>query len=103
MDRRRHFLLTSLAGAFAAPLAAEAQLGKIPRIAVLFPAEPASPTEPNAAAFRHGLRDLGYVEGQTVAVEYRYAHGHSDLYAELLAKLVRLNVDVMVVGSGQRW
>ena len=100
MDRRT-FLGTLTGSLLAAPLAAEGQpAGRMPRIGVLLPAEPASPTEPNAAAFRQGLRDLGYVEGQTVAVEYRYAHGKAELYGELVAKLVSLNVDVMVVGSG---
>jgi ABC-type uncharacterized transport system substrate-binding protein len=86
---------------FLAPLAAGAQPpGKAPRIGVLFPAEPASPTEPHAAAFRQGLRDLGYVEGQNITVEYRYAHGKAEVYAELITQLVGLNVDVVVVGSG---
>jgi len=50
-----------------APLAAEAQqAGKVPRLGVLFPAEPASPTEPDAAAFRQGLRDVGYVADQVI-------------------------------------
>src|SRR5437899_294547 len=83
-----------------APLAAEAQeVGRVWRIGVLFPAEPASPTEPDTAAFRQGLRDLGYVEGRNIAVEYRYAHGKAELYAELVAQLVRFEVNVMVVGS----
>ena len=83
-----------------AALAAAQPAGKIPRIGVLVPAEPASPTEPNVGAFRQALRDLGYMEGQTVAVEYRYAHGKAELYTELAAQLVRLKVDVMVVGAG---
>jgi putative ABC transport system substrate-binding protein len=69
MDRRV-FLGTLAGGLRVAPLVAEAQqAGRMPRIGVLFPAEPASPTEPNASAFRLGLHDLGYVEGQNVAVE----------------------------------
>ena len=100
MDRRA-FISTLAGGLLAAPLAAEAQqAGKVWRIGVLVPVEPESPTEPNVAAFRQGLHDLGYVEGQNIAVEYRYAHGKAELYAELLAQLVRLRVDVMVVGSG---
>jgi len=83
-----------------APLDAEGQqAGKVPRIGVIVPVEPASPTEPNLAAFRQGLRDLGYVEGQNIAVEYRHAHGKEEAYAEHAADLVRLKVDVMVVGS----
>ena len=82
------------------PFAAAAQrVGKVPRIGVLFPAEPASPTEPDTAAFRQGLRDLGYVEGQNITLEYRYAHGKAERYAALVSELVRLQVNVMVVGS----
>jgi ABC-type uncharacterized transport system substrate-binding protein len=76
------------------------QAGKVPRLGVLVPAEPVSPTEPNVGAFRQGLRDLGHVEGRNITVEYRYAHGKTELYPELVAQLVGLNVDVMVVGSG---
>jgi putative ABC transport system substrate-binding protein len=50
-------------------------------------------------AFRQGLRDLGYVEGQNVAVEYRYAHGRIGRYAELVGELVQLKVDVLVAGG----
>ena len=60
---RRTFLGTLAGGLLAGPLAAEAQpAGITPRIGVLLQAEPASPTEPDAAAFRQGLRELGYVE-----------------------------------------
>ena len=64
MDRRR-FLLTSLAGAFAAPLAAEAQhAGKIYRIGVLH----LTPDLSRMEAFRSGLSELGYIEGQNIAI-----------------------------------
>jgi putative ABC transport system substrate-binding protein len=83
------------------PLLADAQkAGKVPRIGVVVPAEPASPEEPNSAAFRQALLDLGYVEGQTIAVAYRYAHGEAERYRDLAIDLVRLRVDVMVIGSG---
>jgi len=99
MDRRA-FIGTLAGSLIAAPLAAEAQPAKrIPRIGVLLPAEPASPTEPNASAFRQGLRDLGYVEGQTIALEYRYAHGRTERYAELAHELVQLKVDILVAGG----
>src|SRR5260370_10757629 len=99
MDRRA-FISGATLALLVTPLAVEAQeAGKVARIGVLVPAEPASPTEPHVAGFRQGLRDLGYVEGLNVAVEYRYAHGKDDLYASLAAELVRLKVDVMVVGS----
>src|SRR5213594_2492952 len=58
------------------------------------------PTEPNLAAFCQGLRSLGYVEGENIAVEYRHALGNDKAYAEHAAEFVRLKVDVMVVGSG---
>jgi putative ABC transport system substrate-binding protein len=50
-------------------------------------------------AFRQGLRDLGYMEGKTIAIEYRYAEGKSERWPELAAELVRLKVDVIVVGG----
>ena len=103
MDRRA-FLGTMAGSLLAAPLVAEAQEARrIPRIGVLLPAEPASPTEPNASAFRQGLHDLGYVEGQNVVVEYRYAHGRTERYAELVGELVRLKVDVLVAGGNSTY
>ncbi len=99
MDRRT-FLWTMAGSLLAAPFAVEGQQAtRVPRIGVLVPVEPDDPKEPNVKAFRRALRDLGYVDGHNVAVEYRYAHGKSELYAELASQLVRLNVDVMVVGS----
>jgi hypothetical protein len=67
VDRRR-FLLTALAGAFAAPHAAGAQrAGRVPRLGVLVVGSPET-TSSEIEAFRQGLRDLGYVEGQSIAV-----------------------------------
>jgi putative tryptophan/tyrosine transport system substrate-binding protein len=84
-----------------APLAAAAQqMAKVPRIGVLVPAEPEAPNEPNIAAFRQGLRDLGYVNGQNIAVEYRWAHGKAERYSALVAELVRLDLNLIVIGSG---
>src|SRR5262252_8861472 len=97
MNRRR-FLLTSLAGAVTAPLAAESQpAGKVPRIGYLHPNLVASPhlTE----AFRQGLRDLGYVEGRSVVIEYRDAEGKIERLPALAAELVALLVDVIVAGG----
>ena len=48
-------------------------------------------------AFRQGLRDLGYVEGKNILVEYRYAEGKLDRFPSLVAELVQLKVDVLVV------
>ena len=98
MNRRA--FAAGLGAALIAPITAKAQqTGTVPRIGVIVPAEPESPTEPNIAAFREGLRGLGYVQGQNVAINYRYAHGKAELYAEFAAELVRLPVDIMVVGS----
>jgi putative tryptophan/tyrosine transport system substrate-binding protein len=65
----------------------------------LVPAEPPSPEEPNITTFRQALQDLGYVDGQTVAMEYRYALGRIERFPELIAELVQLQVDILVVGS----
>src|SRR3989442_14746840 len=84
-----------------APLAAWAQnTAKVPRIGVLVPAEPESSNEPNVAAFRRGLRDLGYIDGQNIAVEYRWAHGQAARYSTLAAELVRLDLHLILIGSG---
>jgi putative ABC transport system substrate-binding protein len=91
---RRAFLAGSLA-LVAAPLAAEAQrVSKLPRVGVLSPFTSAS--DSFLEAFRQGLRDLGYVEGQNVLFEYRSAEGTADRLPGLAAQLTRLRVDVIV-------
>jgi putative ABC transport system substrate-binding protein len=83
---------------FALCISAEAQQPKkIPRIGVLYSGSPSS-TAAQREAFRQGLRDLGFIEGQNVAVENRYAAGVPE-YANLARELVSLKVDVIVVGS----
>jgi len=78
----------------AAPLAASAQQpAKIPRVGLL---RPGVPPDPYVDVFRQGLRDLGYVEGQTIAIEYRWAEGRSARFPLLAAELVHLKVDVIV-------
>jgi ABC-type uncharacterized transport system substrate-binding protein len=78
-----------------APLAIKAQPArKIPRIGVL---SPASPPHPSIDAFRQGLRDLGYVEGQTILLEYRYAAWQLDQLPTLAAELVQLTPDVVFI------
>jgi len=95
VDRRR-FLLTSLAGAVAGPLAAGAQqAGKLPRIGFLSLTSP-SDRPPLLDAFRQRLRELGWVEGQNIAIDYRFAEGRLDRLSDLAAELVRLKVDVIV-------
>jgi putative ABC transport system substrate-binding protein len=84
-------------GLLVAPLAGEAQQARrVPRIGVL---GESSSTDPFLAAFRQGLRELGYVEGQNIVVEYRYAHRVVERFPELAAELIRLNVDVLLVGG----
>jgi putative ABC transport system substrate-binding protein len=93
---RRRFLGTLAGGLLAAPLAAEAQpAGKVTRIGVLEPTSMAS-NAANLDAFRQGLRELGYVEGQNFVVEYRSADGRSERFPDLAAELVRLKVDVIL-------
>ena len=95
MDRRR-FLLTSLAGAVATPLGAGAQqAGKSWRVGLLSLGS-ASAAGSRLAAFKQGLRELGYVEGQNLAIEYRWAEGNEDRLSALAVDLVRLKVDVVV-------
>jgi putative ABC transport system substrate-binding protein len=72
------------------------QTGKIPRIAYLAGRGDPSTPDPLIEAFRQGLRDLGYVEGKNIVVEYRYAEGKLDRIPSLVAELVQLKVDVLV-------
>ena len=72
---------------------------KVPRIGYLSSADPASESA-RAEAIRLALRELGYIEGQNIAIEYRYAEGKHDRLPELAAELVRLKVDVIVVSGG---
>src|SRR5262245_1494135 len=96
--RRREFI-TLLSGAAAWPLAARAQqAGKLPTIGFL--GADASAFSPWTAAFVAHLRELGWIEGRTVAIEYRWSEGRTERYAEIAAEFVRLKVDVIVtVGS----
>jgi putative ABC transport system substrate-binding protein len=76
-------------------LASAQQAGKFPRIGFLSGASP-STNVPRHEAFRQGLRELGYVEGKNIVIEYRYAEGKLDRLRELAADLVRLKVDIIV-------
>jgi putative ABC transport system substrate-binding protein len=71
---------------------------KVPRIGYLSPADAATDAA-RAEAIRLALRQRGYVEGQNIATEYRYAEGKFDRYPELAAELVRLNVNIILVGG----
>jgi putative ABC transport system substrate-binding protein len=75
---------------------------KIYRIGYLSSVEPAADS-PIAEAIRKSLRELGYVEGQNIVIEYRYGAGRRDQAAELAAELVRLKVDLIVVAGGEPW
>jgi putative ABC transport system substrate-binding protein len=97
MDRRS-FLLISLAGACAAPLAAAAQGGR--RIGLLTTFSSEHPQRELSDAFRRGLRELGYVEGQNIVIEYRSAPGRLERLPDLFAELARLKVDLILVSGG---
>ncbi len=97
MISRRRFL-SSLAGVLAAPLAAEAQqAAKVARRGFLASNRGAAPHL--GEAFLQGLRDLGYVEGRNLVIEYRYAEGKLERLPALAAELVALKVDVIVAGN----
>ena len=72
------------------------QTAKIPRIGYVSGTGNASNPGPNVEAFRQGLRDLGYVEGKNILIEYRYVEGNVDRIPSLVAELVQLKVDVLV-------
>jgi putative ABC transport system substrate-binding protein len=93
---RRHFLLISLGGPLATPFAAGAQqAGKVYRIGFLASTS-ASGYAGQIEAFREGLRDLGYVEGQNLVIEARDADGGAERLSDLARELVRLNPHVIV-------
>jgi ABC-type uncharacterized transport system substrate-binding protein len=96
MDRRR-FLLSSLVGTFASPFTAEAQPSKGARIAILSTGNPRSAAI--FQAFEQRLRELGYVEGQNLVIEFRNAEGRTERLPGIAADLVRLNVDLVVVAT----
>jgi putative tryptophan/tyrosine transport system substrate-binding protein len=99
MNRRSFVGTLGLVGLLAAPLAAEAQrAGKLWRIGFAAPMSQASGLY-LLEGFRGGLRDLGYVESESIRIEDRWADGNLDRFPELLAELVALRVDVMVVAS----
>jgi putative ABC transport system substrate-binding protein len=102
MDRRR-FLLTSVAAAFAAPLATEAQqAGKVYRIGFIgnSPLNTSAVSSRFHEAFRQGLRERGWVEGRNTVIEWRFAEGRIERLPDLAAELVRLKVDLIVTTAG---
>ncbi len=94
MDRRG-FILAMAGGLLAAPLVAEGQeAGKVARIGMM-----SASSSPLVEAFMQGLRELGYVEGRNVSIEYRWTEGRDERLPGLVADLVRLKVDVIVAAS----
>ena len=93
MNRRA--FVTGLGAVLAAPLGAGAQQPrKIPLVGVL--GAQSAEISPPILAFRDGLHELGYVEGHNIAIEWRWAHGKNERFAELVAELVKQRVDVIV-------
>jgi ABC-type uncharacterized transport system substrate-binding protein len=96
---RRRAFISLLGGAAVWPLAARAQQpGKLPTIGFLVAGTPSS-HGPWVAGFVQRLRELGWIEGRTIAIEYRWAEGRSDRAAEVAAEFVRRNVDVIVTSA----
>jgi hypothetical protein len=93
----RRELLAALGGAATWPLAARAQATKVARIGYLHLA-PASARSSQVEALRAGLRNLGYVEGKSIVIEFRWAESVEQL-RDLAAELVRMNVDIIVAAS----
>src|SRR5215469_9414010 len=95
--RRREFVTlvggAALAGLFTTALRATAQTAKIPRVGILSPAS--SEEAATLAAFRKGIRDLSYVEGPTIVLDFRVSKGDYDVLPALAVQLVRVPVDVV--------
>jgi len=96
--RRRDFI-SLIGGAAAWPLAAGAAGGKLPTIGFLHPASP-EPSADRPRAFRQGLKEEGFVEGENVAIEYRWADNQNDRLPALAAELVRREVAVIAAVGG---
>jgi putative ABC transport system substrate-binding protein len=96
--KRRDFIALLGGTAVALPIAARAQqLAKVPRVGILSPAD--SEAAATLSAFREAIRDLGYIEGQTIALDFRLSKGIIDALPALAAELVRVPVSVIVTDS----
>jgi putative ABC transport system substrate-binding protein len=97
--RRRDFMVLAIGGAAMWPLPVHAQHPqKMARIGILLPGTPAS-FSLRSKAFLDGLRELGHVEGKTIAIEWKWGQDRVETLSELAAELVRSNVDVIVTGG----
>jgi putative ABC transport system substrate-binding protein len=100
---RKIFCLALCALLFALCLSVEAQQPKkVPRIGYLSPFDAATESA-RAEGIRLALRELGYIVGQNIAIEYRYTEGKTDRLPELAAELVRLKVEIIVAAGGDLW
>ena len=98
--RRRDFIMLLGSAAAAGPLTARAQqAGKLPTIGYLGVTTPAVSVQ-RLAAFVQRLRELGWIDGRNIAIEYRWAEGSNERTAEFAAEFVRRKVDVIVTGGG---
>ena len=95
MSTRREFITLLVGAAAAWPIAARAQQSKMPLFGFLGGADPVG-YAPQIEALRLGLRDFGYIEGQTIAIEYRWAESKYDRLPALAADLVRAQVAVII-------
>jgi putative tryptophan/tyrosine transport system substrate-binding protein len=98
---RRAFLGAVTGSLFAAPFAAEAQPAKLPTIGLFGPST-SSLDKHRVGAFVQRLRELGWIEGRNVAIEYRWGEGRIERLAEIAAEFVRLKVDVIVTSGTQQ-
>jgi putative ABC transport system substrate-binding protein len=99
LDQSRRNFITLLGGATVWPIAARAQPAKLPTIGLLGTTTP-STWSPWVAALVQRLRELGWIEGRTVAIEYRWAEGRNERYTEIAEEFVRRNVDIIVTSGG---
>src|SRR5438874_12207029 len=98
--RRRDFIKTIAGSAAAWPLAANAQQSAMPVVGFLDPTSPDAATADRLRGFRQGLRDAGFVEGENVAIEYRWAEGRIDRLSAQAAGFVRRQVAVIAAIGG---
>ena len=97
MTRKSFVWLFAIVCLSTASLADAQQLGKIPTIGFI---RGGSPTDAEVEAFRYGLRELGYLEGKNITIEYRNTDGKTDRFSGVAAELVRLKVDIIVAAGG---